>query len=1197
MDPISELTSNNEKNFKFFIITPPITKINAIGNKIIRKVIEIKNLMVFPVVFKIRTSDSRAVEANKNQIKLNSKQSEKVELIIHMEKLCLKKNLAGESFSIYFESDICELKYPIIFTNPNDGLNNKNNIGPNKSSVNSLHKEESNEVKLLQQGQLNPSNILNNNKNTQNKTNENYNKLDKKITNEKNIKNTNKSKTKSLVSNKVSNDLEYGFMYECQAYTNEVNDNLKILNENNYQTFQTEQINEENGEEEQEEEALALKEDHKKNKSSNNANKISDRNVNKEFQTLSIRDLATGDGVSKDKYNQNTNLNQINHINNTNLQESNATFCPNFHSRESLFSSVNTRNNNNNIENLPKQMGEKEELNYEEDYNQIIANFNSMRSHSTSGPFNNNINLEKVQRNMSNIYTDSTINIGNNENKKENIMKKFEEYRRQKQEAKEMQFENLDDKYRQRKKAENDDEEEEYEKTTNSILKDQLTRLLFYSYEDNKKNCEYLTEIVDYFLSYIKNLELKYTSIYENSKLIDNNMKIYNNISENNHKNRGRNTKEDKKSLEKLKDILRSSSNHSLCSNGSTVSPRKPDDNILLQENAFANKKEIMHLKNLLQHFLHNLQQILTENFLESDAIIKKRIESSESIPKLTYDQVNYLYKEIQNLYSMSSELNSYKVRSENLLVHIEDLKKNMTSITASLEDYKLKKLKAENEKKDADQKLKQLIAIIKAKDKQIDKLNADLKSSNLNKISTNDSNNKTNQNTTLPNSKNNRNYNFDTIINKKTNDLYAEDEFNFYKDSLKKKDKYIHKLKQKLFDYEKQASQKRKLNNRNNNFITQKNKNSCYTDIRRPRVRKITNLSASALPGEKNYLISSASKSPGSLSSHTSPISRSLGRNKRKNNNSKNNKDKNSYYYNSHKNEDITNSSYEVNITSNNDNEENIFIKNYDNNSSRYKNTNIPYKYVKKFSGENTNDTSRGIENILNNKDKYNFQYKSLSPNDVNSTSKYDYDYYIRSSPKSLNLKSYKAHKIHPDKWPLASEDRVRRLKINLNNNKYLQPAEPNILLPTSVINNNYSNILLDSNRSNSYLEIKSEMCNTKAHIEKLISKLNYNKQSLFNLIDDIRFSKNNFLPKNHYSILHSDNNTFSSDKPINSENKVYSSNINNNFKDDIGPKYTTNNENFEYLNSLSEANSKKNKYLNLVENYIQDVNYEKKY
>ena len=92
----------------------PKLKFNKSKGAIIKKTIEIKNLMIFPIVLKIRTSHQRIIELSKYNLKINTKLAEKIDVIIHLNLLRNKSRTKNDNMHIFFESDALEFKYSIV---------------------------------------------------------------------------------------------------------------------------------------------------------------------------------------------------------------------------------------------------------------------------------------------------------------------------------------------------------------------------------------------------------------------------------------------------------------------------------------------------------------------------------------------------------------------------------------------------------------------------------------------------------------------------------------------------------------------------------------------------------------------------------------------------------------------------------------------------------------------------------------------------------------------------------------------------------------------------------------------------------------------------------------------------------------------------------------------------------------------------
>ena len=168
----SNLITKNQKDFKFISLNPPQFSIDISKNKVMKKTIEVKNLMVFPIILKIRSSDSKAFEVTKKTMKLFSKNSGKLEIVINTKILSSKKNLRPENLFIFFESEVLEYKYPIIvFQNSenetylntnqrlvtvNSDIEQKNKINPDtndEKDFNNIYSERQVEEEKEQQHQ------------------------------------------------------------------------------------------------------------------------------------------------------------------------------------------------------------------------------------------------------------------------------------------------------------------------------------------------------------------------------------------------------------------------------------------------------------------------------------------------------------------------------------------------------------------------------------------------------------------------------------------------------------------------------------------------------------------------------------------------------------------------------------------------------------------------------------------------------------------------------------------------------------------------------------------------------------------------------------------------------------------------------------------------------------------------------------
>ncbi len=130
-------------------------------------------------------------------------------------------------------------------------------------------------------------------------------------------------------------------------------------------------------------------------------------------------------------------------------------------------------------------------------------------------------------------------------------------------------------------------------------------------------------------------------------------------------------------------------------------------------------------------------------------------------------------------------------------------MKKNMKAIVSSIENYKNSTLKAENDNKEAEKKIEQLISIIKSKDKLIHRLKFDAKSNgnyNHDKNSNKRPNIKASVSFVVETDLNEDSDNYDFLT--KPNSVLNQQEIQQFKNILGKKDKYINKLRQKFYDY-----------------------------------------------------------------------------------------------------------------------------------------------------------------------------------------------------------------------------------------------------------------------------------------------------------------------------------------------------------------------------------------------------------
>jgi len=664
MEP--QFPSNYQADINFLIINPSLVSISINNsNKFIRKVIEIKNVMVFPVIYKLRTSDSRALDTNKKSIRINSNKTEKIELIFKMDFLRSRKNIENETHFVHFESDAYSYKYSIFF--------NKNKF-TNSNNINS-----------------NPTN------------NNHHNAIEEKEYNhDKQISDINKNVLKiyQIYEDKLENEIEPNYDFD--------GDNFNTYKERNYETNPNNNFMNENN---------ASPKDLRNKRSLNNSfdvgksNRLSQTNVDK-FTNYNYNNNSTKELNNIERDCQ-INTNDV-------ILASTATFSPTAEGRESFFSSFNSKNSELS-KNKNHQINERAFENYHINYPKEGLNEN-IASNNTN--FQNSSNFITNSRQLSNEKFNRTINSPHIKKYSESGIDNLNDYRNDKAKLLEKYETNIikkenefkSENYSELDPSNNIYNQKDYLETVSTqVMKERILRLLFTNYEKNKKDYAMMVEIIEFMIKLLNDLEAEYSEIYEIRRV----------------KNTDKTNKYVKVSQGFSKSFSFSSQykqqGNKLNENMGLTTNKDEFIENEISEKIKSNKMEVIYIRDLIRNFLKEFSWLVEKNYSQHKQIYKNQLENTDNIPYLTEQQIDYIYKEIQNLDSSSNKVNSYKIQIEKLILNIESMKKTMKDIIISVEEYKYDANKAQKEKEEADLKIKELQNHIKLKDEYIENLKQNL--------------------------------------------------------------------------------------------------------------------------------------------------------------------------------------------------------------------------------------------------------------------------------------------------------------------------------------------------------------------------------------------------------------------------------------------------------------------------------------